>query len=123
MAVDSTEVELRAAVPLEVIQTGSAPEPGLFLIHRGLSYPISASGLVIGRGREPTALAIDDDLDAGAPRHAAVLHHNGTYCLKQLESPDGILYKGLRIDNKRIEEGDVFEIGDHELRFTYRAGG
>jgi hypothetical protein len=27
----------------------------------------------------------------------------------------------MRIDNKRIDEGDVFQIGDHELRFTYRS--
>jgi len=26
----------------------------------------------------------------------------------------------MRIDNKRIEEGDVFRLGDHELRFTFR---
>jgi hypothetical protein len=125
MAVDSTDVELRdqLAVLLVEVQTGSVPEPRLFLIHRGHSYPISTGGLVIGCGREPTELAIGGDVDAGARQHAAVLHRNGTYYLKELESPEGILYKGMRIDNKRIEEGDVFEIGDHELRFTYRTGG
>jgi predicted component of type VI protein secretion system len=93
----------------------------LFLIHHGRSYPIRADGLVIGCGREPTELAIGDG--SGVPRHAAVIHRNGTYYLKQLESPEGIVYKGMRIDNKRIDEGDVFHIGDHELRFTYRAAG
>jgi len=29
----------------------------------------------------------------------------------------------MLIDNKRIDEGDVFEIGGHELRFTYREDG
>ena len=32
----------------------------------------------------------------------------------------GIDYNGVRIDNKRIEEGDVFNICDYELRFSYR---
>jgi hypothetical protein len=27
----------------------------------------------------------------------------------------------MRIDNKRIDEGDVFHLCDYELRFTYRA--
>jgi len=30
-------------------------------------------------------------------------------------------YKGMRIDNKRIDEADVFHLCDYELRFTYRA--
>jgi hypothetical protein len=29
----------------------------------------------------------------------------------------------MRIDNKRIDEGDVFHIGEHELRFTYSPEG
>jgi hypothetical protein len=123
MAVDSTDVELQdqLSVPLVAGRAVSVLEPGLFLIHSGRSYPISIAGLVIGRGRGPAELAIGTD--ASAPMHAAVLHRNGTYYLKQLESPEGIVYKGMHIDNKRIDEGDVFHIGDHELRFTYRAGG
>ena len=38
-----------------------------------------------------------------------------------LGSTNGIDYKGMRIDNKRIDEGDVFHLCDYELRFTYRA--
>ena len=30
------------------------------------------------------------------------------------------LFVGVRIDNKRIEEGDTFTICDYELKFTYR---
>jgi hypothetical protein len=26
----------------------------------------------------------------------------------------------MRIDNKRIDEGDVFHLCDYELRFTYK---
>jgi len=54
-------------------------------------------------------------------RHAAVLRRHGVHYLKDLGSTHGITYKGMRIDNKRIDEGDVFQIGDHELRFTYRS--
>ena len=53
-------------------------------------------------------------------KHAAVIRRNGTFYIKDLGSTNGIDYKGMRIDNKRIDEGDTFHICDYELRFTYR---
>ena len=53
-------------------------------------------------------------------KHAAVIRRNGMFYIKDLGSTNGIDYKGMRIDNKRIDEGDVFHICDYELRFTYR---
>ena len=53
-------------------------------------------------------------------KHAAVIRRNGTYFIKDLGSTNGIDYKGMRIDNKRIDEGDVFHLCDYELRFTYK---
>jgi hypothetical protein len=35
-------------------------------------------------------------------------------------STNGIAFRGMRINHKRIEEGDVFHICNHEIRFTYR---
>ena len=96
-------------------------EPVLFLIHDGRRYPVTVDPLVIGSGRAISGLAIGDA--ALAPRHAAVIRRHGSYYLKDLESTDGIHYKGMRIDNKRIDEGDVFHIGAYEIRFTFRAGG
>jgi hypothetical protein len=53
-------------------------------------------------------------------KHAAVVRRNGTYFIKDLGSTNGIDFKGMRIDNKRIDEGDVFHLCDYELRFTYK---
>ena len=53
-------------------------------------------------------------------KHAAVIRRNGTYFIKDLGSTNGIDFKGMRIDNKRIDEGDVFHLCDYELRFTYK---
>ena len=39
--------------------------------------------------------------------------------IQDLESEAGIHYKGMQIDNKLIEDGDVFSLGPYELRFTY----
>jgi hypothetical protein len=92
--------------------------PPLYVILDGRRHPITQDHFVIGRDRNKVALAIRDG--TVSREHAVVLFRNGIYYLKDLTSTLGIAYKGMRIDNKRIEEGDVFHLGDHELRFTFR---
>lgn len=93
--------------------------PTLYLIYNGQRYPISKDQFIIGRGSKTSDLAIKDGNISR--KHAAVIRRNGTYYIKDLGSTNGIDYKGMRIDNKRIDEGDVFHLCDYELRFTYRA--
>jgi hypothetical protein len=108
---------LPAATAVPVLRGSLGPT--LSVIHDGRWYPITQNEFVIGRNRRDVHLAIKDDLVSR--RHAAVIHIHGKYYLKDLGSIHGIYYKGMQIDNKRIDEGDVFRIGDHELRFTYRS--
>jgi hypothetical protein len=127
MALDVPESELKHHLSwfgAEIrIPPGPAPlpVPALFVLHNGRRYTVTTTEFVIGGNREACDLAILDN--NVARKHAAVIHRNGTYYLKDLGSTNGIVYKGMRIDNKRIDEGDVFQLGDHELRFTYRANG
>ena len=93
--------------------------PLLYLIYNGQRYSVSKDQFIIGRGSKTSDLAIKDGNISR--KHAAVIRRNGTYYIKDLGSTNGIDYKGMRIDNKRIDEGDVFHICDYELRFTYRA--
>ncbi len=93
--------------------------PTLFLIYAGQRYPVAKDQFIIGRGSKSSDLAIKDGNISR--KHAAVIRRNGTYYIKDLGSTNGVDYKGMRIDNKRIDEGDVFHICDYELRFTYRA--
>jgi hypothetical protein len=97
-------------------QMGSGPT--LFLIHNGQRYPVTKDQFIIGRGSKTSDLAIKDGNISR--KHAAVIRRNGTFYIKDLGSTNGIDYKGMRIDNKRIDEGDVFHLCDYELRFTYR---
>ena len=97
----------------------AAPVP-LFLVYRGQRYPVLREPFVIGRLAETADLAIDDFRISR--KHAAVIVRHGTYYLKDLGSTNGIHFKGMQIDNKRIDEGDVFQIGDHEIRFTFKVG-
>ncbi len=92
--------------------------PTLFLIFNNQRYPVVKDQFIIGRGSKTSDLAIKDGNISR--KHAAVIRRNGTYYIKDLGSTNGIDYKGMRIDNKRIDEGDVFHICDYELRFTYR---
>jgi len=92
--------------------------PPLFVIFNGQKIPVNKAEFVIGRGSKTADLPIKDGNISR--RHAAVVFDNGRFFVKDLGSTNGIEFAGQRIDNKQIEEGDVFQICDYELRFTYR---
>jgi hypothetical protein len=96
----------------------AGPAGTLFLIYNNQRYPITKDQFIIGRGSKTSDLPIKDGNISR--KHAAVIRRNGTYYIKDLGSTNGIDYKGMRIDNKRIDEGDIFHLCDYELRFTYR---
>jgi pSer/pThr/pTyr-binding forkhead associated (FHA) protein len=102
-----------APEPLQ--SNGGAP---LFLVFNNQRISIDKDQFIIGRGSKTSDLAIKDGNISR--KHAAIIRRNGTFYIKDLGSTNGIDYKGMRIDNKRIDEGDVFHICDYELRFTYR---
>jgi hypothetical protein len=91
----------------------------LFLLYNGQRYPVTKDQFIIGRGSKTSDLPIKDGNISR--KHCAVIRRNGTFYIKDLGSTNGIDFKGMRIDNKRIDEGDVFHLCDYELRFTYRA--
>ena len=99
--------------------SNSGSGPTLFLLYNGQRYPVTKDQFIIGRGSKTSDLPIKDGNISR--KHAAVIRRNGTFYIKDLGSTNGIDYKGMRIDNKRIDEGDVFHLCDYELRFTYRA--
>ncbi|MBX3158263.1 MAG: FHA domain-containing protein [Deltaproteobacteria bacterium] len=107
-----------AAAPPAAMPAMSSAGPTLFLIYNGQRYPVTKDQFIIGRGSKTSDLAIKDGNISR--KHAAVIRRNGTFYIKDLGSTNGIDYKGMRIDNKRIDEGDVFHLCDYELRFTYR---
>jgi hypothetical protein len=107
-----------AAAAAPAPSAAAAPGSTLFLIYNGQRYPVTKDQFIIGRGSKTSDLAIKDGNISR--KHAAVIRRNGTFYIKDLGSTNGIDYKGMRIDNKRIDEGDVFHLCDYELRFTYR---
>jgi len=104
-----------AAPSVEMTAEGA---PTLYLIFDSQKYRIDKDQFIVGRGSKSSDLPIKDGNISR--KHAAVVRRNGTYFIKDLGSTNGIDFKGMRIDNKRIDEGDVFHLCDYELRFTYR---
>lgn len=98
---------------------GSAPRmPSLFVIFNGQKVPVNKEEFVIGRGSKTADLPIKDGNISR--RHAAVVLQNGAFYMKDLGSTNGVEFNGERVDTRRIEEGDVYQMCDYELRFTYQ---
>jgi hypothetical protein len=108
----------RSQPPAPRATEGAQAAPTLFLVFNNERIAIDRDQFIIGRGSKTSDLPIKDGNISR--KHAAVIRRNGTYYIKDLGSTNGIDYKGMRIDNKRIDEGDIFHICDYELRFTYR---
>jgi len=97
---------------------GATGSPVLYLVFDQQRYRIDKDQFIIGRGSKSSDLPIKDGNISR--KHAAVIRRNGTFFIKDLGSTNGIDFKGMRIDNKRIDEGDVFHICEYELKFTYK---
>lgn len=87
------------------------------MIFNGQKFPVSKDEFIIGRGSKSADLAIKDGNISR--RHAAVVFHGGAYYMKDLGSTNGVDFSGQKVGTKRIDEGDLFQICDYELRFTY----
>jgi hypothetical protein len=101
------------------IPTHAAGMPTLFVVFNGEKFPVNKEEFVIGRGAKTADLPIKDGNISR--RHAAVVYQGGAFYMKDLGSTNGVEHQGRRVDSRRIEEGDVYQICDYELRFTYRA--
>ncbi|MFT3925969.1 MAG: FHA domain-containing protein [Myxococcales bacterium] len=92
--------------------------PPLSVIFNGQKVPVNKEEFVIGRGSKTADLPIKDGNISR--RHAAIVLQNGNFYMKDLGSTNGIEFNGERVDSRKIEEGDVYQLCDYELRFTYR---
>lgn len=92
--------------------------PTLFAVFNGQKIPVNKAEFVIGRGSKTADLPIRDGNISR--RHCAVVLVNNEFFMKDLGSTNGVEFDGRRIDTKKIEEGDLYQICDYEIRFTYR---
>lgn len=98
---------------------GQMPWPPLYVEHDGRRCLVKRVPFVIG-SNAVCDLAID--AVGVASEHAVVVLRDDEAYLSDLGSPGGVVHHGRRIARKRIEEGDVFVLAGHEIRFTFRSG-
>jgi len=91
----------------------------LYLFFEGNWYTVDQEQFVIGRGSKFSDLPIKDANISR--RHCAVVRRNGDYFIKDLGSTNGIEFAGVRVDDHLVEEGNVYYLCDHELRFSFQA--
>ena len=89
----------------------------LYVMFEGNWYTVDQEQFVIGRGSKFSDLPIKDANISR--RHCAVVRRNGDYFIKDLGSTNGIEFAGQRVDDHLVEEGNVYYLCDHELRFTF----
>ncbi|PRP99044.1 FHA domain-containing protein [Enhygromyxa salina] len=101
----------------------AASQPGedrpLYLFFEGNWYTVDQEQFVIGRGSKFSDLPIKDANISR--RHCAVVRRGGEYYIKDLGSTNGIEFAGERVDDHHVEEGNVYYLCDHELRFSFQA--
>ncbi len=91
----------------------------LYLFCEGQWYTIDQEQFVIGRGSKYSDLPIKDANISR--RHCAVVRRDGDFFIKDLGSTNGIEFNGERVDDHKVEDGHVYYLCDHELRFTFDA--
>lgn len=82
-------------------------------------YPIMSTTWRIGRSRD-NELTLDD---SSVSRLHAEIHryNNGNFFILDMQSLNGIYVNEEQVSNKKLQEGDIIEIGDIFLRFTQHA--
>lgn len=94
----------------------SAIGSGLVLTLEGKEISITKDRFVIGGEGADVPLAGGD---CKLTAHVAVVKDNEGYRLKDLASK-GFNFKKMLMDNKHIDDGDVFELCNAELRFSLK---
>ncbi|MEM7158251.1 MAG: FHA domain-containing protein [Myxococcota bacterium] len=102
--------------PAPVPDSTSKTRP-LYLYFEGQCYSIDQEQFVIGRGSKYSDLPIKDANISR--RHCAIVRRDGDYLVKDLGSTNGVEFNGERVDNHKIEEGTLYRLCDHELRFSF----
>ena len=98
--------------------TEAEPIAKLMVAHANeetVEFPIIQGRLILGR-TEDNDLQIDSKFVSR--HHAQILTYNQDSILQDLNSTNGIYMNGKRIKKRRLQDGDLFVIGEHELLYV-----
>ena len=82
----------------------------------GKRHPVLSTTCRIGRGQD-NELVIDDN--SISRKHAEIHRYsNGNFIIFDVDSTNGIYVNNEKVSKKKLEEGDMLELGDIHFRFT-----
>jgi len=93
-------------------------EKQLFATFEGQEYLVDKDEFFIGRGQKVCELVIRDT--NVSRQHAKVMKHNGAWWMLDNQSLNGVEFRGAKLQQKRIDDGDVFLICGHAIQFNFR---
>lgn len=115
----STFQQKGAKLPAAPAPAVSAFKPYAYLVvqdEKGTRYPITNTTWRVGRTKD-NELALQDK--SVSRRHAEIHRYsNGNFVIFDVDSLNGVYVNDEKIKKKKLEEGDIVEIGDVILRFT-----
>ncbi len=121
---------LAAAARLEPeVRSGEVPPPipsgpvesgarELILVREdGTQTPVKADRFLIGRGRH-CDLVIDSS--KVSREHAAIVRDGDAWFIEDLDSANGTWHRRVRIDRRRVEDGDEYHVCSERIRCVMR---
>lgn len=96
----------------------SAPRLTLYAFAGDQEVAVEKEEFFIGRGQKYCDLVLRDG--NVSRQHARVIREDGLWWITDNNSTNGVLFNGERIERKVIEDGDIYTICEHEIRFEYR---
>jgi hypothetical protein len=93
-------------------------EKQLVVSYEGEEFVVSKDEFFIGRGQKVCDLVVRDT--NVSRQHAKVMRHNGAWWMLDNQSLNGVEFRGAKLQQKRIEDGDVFTVCGHPLQFSFR---
>jgi len=82
---------------------------------QGMEYLVKKEYTVIGRDKTADIVLKDPLISR---QHAAIIYRDRNYSIKDMESTNGTLMSGARIQEADLHHGDKFRIGDTTLQFV-----
>ncbi|GEM_PF-6643896 len=85
-----------------------------------LQFPLTDGRTLVGRSRSCQVTIKDSTLSA---QHAAIERVNGSWCILDLESTNGIVVSGKRVSSHPLSAGGTFQLGRFAFQFVDEANG
>lgn len=95
-----------------------AREKQLFAVYEGQEYVVDKEEFFIGRGQKVCDVVIRDS--NVSRQHAKVIKHGGAWWVLDNQSLNGVEFRGAKLQQKKIDDGDVFTVCGYPIQFNFR---